>query len=315
MNPSRKIWRSGPITCALVAAGGLLLALAPAASAVSKLGKQWTKRCDGFDGGATHLIAAPDMSLYLISDNGPVYRSSDNGTTWTQQTAAFDGASGSTVSGAAADYNGALFIADVNRAVWRSMDEGVSWDKRTSNYGGAEPKGLTVDESNVLYMADHSKDVWSSGDMGASWVRVCIDYGGTGTMPAGITYDAGTGGLYITDVNKSIYSSAHAGAGWNKETVSYGGANPDGGITSDNRGRLYIADAKEDVWVSSDGGSNWVRLTNDYGGGKPLAIVGGPRRRLFILDSDGAVWMSNFWMLVGWREVRNLDPATQTASP
>ena len=315
MSKIPETWWLKWMTRALLSATALLLPLAPTTSAASQLGTSWSKQSDGFDGGASRLIASPDGSLYLVSNDGPVYLSTDNGRTWTQQCSAFDGIDGEIVAGAAADYQDDLFIADASQAVWRSVDSGITWVQRTSNYGGAELKGLTVDSHGVLYIADHSKDIWSSSDAGTSWVRVSSDYGGTGTMPAGIAYDAHTDTLHITDVNKSIYSSTDAGFTWNKETVSYGGSLPDGGITCDNEGRLYIADSKQDIWMSGDGGGTWVQLAAGYGGAAPLAIVAGPHLQLFILDSNGAVWMSKIWTPTGWREPRSIDPVSHPTSP
>ena len=217
-------------------------------------GAEWSARYGhtsvALPDGSIVLMGGWDIGGYPLND---VWLSTDNGATWTQQTA---GAGWTTRYGHTSvvlpdssivlmgGYNGVSVLRDV----WRSTDKGATWGRMTEtaawmadtgyirSRGGfssvALPDGSINGSIIVMggqgYLGVHLNDVWRSQDKGVTWTQV-------------------------TGINGAEWTGRHA----HSSVVM-----PDGSIVL--MGGIG-ASIFNDVWRSTDYGATWVKVNENAG--------------------------------------------------
>ena len=243
----------------------------------------WTKR----DGHTS--VVLPDGSIVLMGgeDGGTsgtrrndVWRSTDQGTTWTQMTAtagwtARRGHTSVTLA------DGSIVLmggSDGSRRndVWRSTDQGATWTQMTPAAGWTGRNSHTsvaLPDGSIVLMGGYDgarrNDVWRSTDQGTTWTPMTATAGWTPrightsvALPDGnIVLMGGSASLRLNDV----WRSTDRGATWAQMTscASYTARSahtsvmlPDGSIVLMG-GSGGIAD----VWRSTDQGATWTQMT------------------------------------------------------
>jgi len=109
--------------------------------------------------------------LYVATGPGGVWKSSDNGTTWTLQ-GDFNGGATNDPKGIAIDSNGYIFAVGSAGNVFKSNDSGVTWVKTIDGYGGSTgTDGMEADGNDNLYILLNTK-IYKSNDSGVTWVVI-----------------------------------------------------------------------------------------------------------------------------------------------
>ena len=166
-------------------------------------GATWTRMSatSGWSGRFGHTsVALPDGSIVLIAGNAPndfgtkndVWRSTNNGSTWSQQTAATafleryfhasvalsDGTI--VVTGGRA---GGVTVDTLFNDTWQSTDKGATWTSVNSSSGwrARDRHGMVaMPDDSILLMGgnvnntvdDFVNDTWRSTDKGATWTQI-----------------------------------------------------------------------------------------------------------------------------------------------
>jgi hypothetical protein len=248
---------------------------------------EWTRRSNH-----TSVVLPDDSSIVLMGGAGwdnylnDVWRSTDQGTTWTQMTAdaGWRGRAGHTsvalpdgsivlMGGVYSDAGLAKYLNDVWRstdqgATWTQMTDAAPWTKRRSHSSVALPNGSIVlmggyDGSN------HRNDVWRSTDQGATWTEMTTAAEwSTRHDHSSVAMPDGSIVLMGGFLNKNdIWRSTDQGATWMQMTAAaewtgrYGHTSvvlPDGSIIlMGGLGDSY----RNDVWRSTDQGAIWTQVT------------------------------------------------------
>ena len=189
-------------------------------------------------------VAMPDGSIILMGgcydnvDKNDVWRSIDNGATWTQQTASAEWSvrshhrSVAMPDGSIVLMGGCYGYTNYND-VWRSTDSGVTWTLVNASAGWSARYGhssvVMPDGSIVLMGGDdgsYKNDTWRSIDLGVTWTRV------------------------------------NASAGWSARNAHSSVAMPDGSIVLlGGHGSNY----ENDTWRSTDNGATWTQVNASSG--------------------------------------------------
>jgi choice-of-anchor A domain-containing protein/uncharacterized repeat protein (TIGR01451 family) len=228
------------------------------------------------------LTSAPlILSINTDSDNnlvastvaGKIFRSSDNGATWSQINQSLDNVRTiwSTLSTSDKMY------AATEQGLYISTDKGVKWVISTLN--GKDVRSIVSDASGKLYAGTWGGGVFVSADAGVTW----------NALGAGMTNLNVTSVIMASD--QSIYAGTFGGGifkltsgtdSWNKVSGT------DSKIwtmhlTAANE--LYAASYGQGVFVSTDNGSTWSQ---------PVASAGTKYVTSILSDKDGNVFMSSF---------------------
>ncbi|MBN2147341.1 MAG: hypothetical protein JW726_08130 [Anaerolineales bacterium] len=148
---------------------------------------EWVGRSGGFSS-----AALPDGSIVLMGGyntsggyRSDVWRSTDNGASWTQMTAAAEWSARTSHSSVALTDGSIVLMGGNNSSgrlndVWRSTDNGASWTQMTANAEWAARiyhACVALPDGSIILMGGYDgtnyfNDMWHSTDNGATWVEV-----------------------------------------------------------------------------------------------------------------------------------------------
>ena len=234
-------------------------------------------------------VVMPDGSLVLMggieyynsveSYKNDVWRSTDNGATWTQITASA-GWSGRVHHSSVAMPDGSIVLmggdegGNKKNDVWRSTDNGATWTKMTESAGWtarSEHSSVAMLDGSIVLIggrisnsAGFKNDVWRSTDKGATWTQVnaSADWSaraghssqvmpdGSIVLMGGRVYDSNSADGFKNDVwrstdNGATWTDVNASAGWSARCAQSSVSMPDGSIVLMGG---YDGSNKNDVW-------------------------------------------------------------------
>jgi len=189
-------------------------------------------------------VALPDNSIVVMGGYdasyarlNDVWRSTDQGATWTEMTAEAAW-SGRTEHASVALPDGSIVVmggiddsSQWLHDVWRSTDQGATWTQMTANAAWSARYGHTsvaLADGSILLMGgadgDHAGDVWRSTDQGATWTQMTAE------------------------------------AEWPARVFHNSNALPDGSVVIIGGQSAVVVECK-DVWRSTDQGATWTQLS------------------------------------------------------
>ncbi len=229
-------------------------------------------------------VVMPDGSIVLMGGKigstpyfvNDVWRSTDNGATWTQvnASAGWAGRDGHT---SVVMPDGSIVLMGGNRNsflndVWRSTDNGATWTQVNASAGWAERwchSSVVMPDGSIILTGgfaggNYMNDVWRSTDNGATWTQVNASAGWSAraghssvAMPDGSIVLMGgetpISPYWVNDVwrstdNGATWAEVNASAGWARRYWHSSVAIPDGSIVLMG-GRLDGGlNYKNDVW-------------------------------------------------------------------
>jgi len=251
--------------------------------ATTPLSAQWTQT-NGPYGGTIRALAVNGPNLFAATEQGRgVYRSTDDGVSWTQSGLSPLSVSSLAVNGPSLFAGGGSFSGSF---VYRSTDNGSTWDLAgTGLPGSSGVRCFAVSDTN-LFAGTHGGGIYRSTDNGTTW-------------------NASNAGVTNNDVNALVVSGENLIAGTN------------GGIfLSTNNGDLWTsvnpelttspvnAFAVRDSFAFAGVGSGLLR-SSDYGASWLAGGVGLPPETINALAVSGdAVLLGSS---KGWGVFRSTD--------
>jgi photosystem II stability/assembly factor-like uncharacterized protein len=242
-------------------------------------GTSWQARSPALPDGALVLAFGLDPAspgtLYVLTGGsvaGDVYRSTDDGGTWTRR-----GAAGATATAFAVSPEGAVLYAGTGSGVRRSLDGGATWEAEPALFHGRPTSLLAVPPSppGVVYANTALLGLFKSSDQGASWQWE----------------SRGFGTQFILDVAAAprgsfLYASAHGlglvvskdrGATWSWFGPVMGEAHV--AVDPRNGRRAWSVDETGVVTETRDGGAtaHQMRIADGFCL-EPWALAADPRR-------------------------------------
>ena len=235
--------------------------------------------------------------IYASTNNNGIYKSLDEGVTWTQlQDFGFGCGPMDILFG---NNFSILTVKGSNRGIWSSTGDLFSWQKKV---GGFDPNTVTQDINGNLYAGGNSaggKELYKSSDAGATWSKISSLYG------VQIIRADSNGKVFLTEGgNNPLFVSSNQGTSFTQiNTLSL----PNSGISYPEdilftNNKMFIT--KGQVYYSKDDGVNFTQLdkitfptagTFNYGpGGAPSGNYGDSTNRmemignrLFVASLDG----------------------------
>jgi hypothetical protein len=239
------------------------------------------------------VISSKTGTVYVSSYNGSVttvYRSSDDGLTWTP-VAIYPGWSTNPVPICASSVTGTAYAAYGNSGLYRSTNDGLTWDRVTgvpSYLGGVNPSVVISSATGTLYASSYDGShtiLYRSSDDGLTWDR---ESRVTGVLLA--PRQIGQPWLALSAAN-TLVVSADDGLTWNactdRSVIVYGlslSLNGDGNpVLLNQDGIRYTTDGH--VWTLSPYLGISVLGTVSSSGMLPAVVANG----VVWLNSSGAI--------------------------
>lgn len=260
-----------------------------------------------FIGRSPVLNSSPQSDISTSTNLFGVYRSTDNGETWTQTELKTIN-----VMALAVNRNNHIFAGTVypEFGVFRSFDNGDHWDKV---YASDQTwfESMAINSEGDVFVGG-SEGVLRSEDNGDTWVHV--NHGLEVNSVVALVLD-GTERIYA-GVRSSVYRSADNGDSWAEifrmdDSWVYD-------IAFDSKGHIFIGTANAGVVRSKDDGETWENVTSNLRHGWVRSIMVNSRDDLYA-GTSGAVSRSldggDTWMDVasGLPEIADIQILTLNA--
>ncbi|MBL0176379.1 MAG: T9SS type A sorting domain-containing protein [Ignavibacteria bacterium] len=248
------------------------------------------QRANGPFGGIVTCYASDSNDVYAGTDDGGVYRSSDNGVSWVFASSGINGSKVASLLVA----NGSVFAA-LDAGVYRSMDKGATWVHADS--GIAKGINALACIGSALYAASNGAGVFLSTNNGASWTAI----GPTGAGVYAISLCALGTDLYVGTTNY-IYKTTNNGASWQNQSsgipasgyaiyglATLGSAIYAVPIVNSSYFGVYVSTNGGAQWTSANGNlSKYVEVETIHTGGTTLYV--GTRLGVHASTDNGGSW-------------------------
>jgi photosystem II stability/assembly factor-like uncharacterized protein len=255
-------------------------------------------------------IAAIGSTLFMATSYDGVYKSDDDGLTWTPANFGMGpkDVRALTVGGSSTLIAGTHYVG-----IYRSTDMGSSWNKSMAGF----PAGSSIESmlaTNDFIFAGTRDGVYRTGDNGVSWTKLggandTVNYSGVRGLCElnGAIY----AGMRI-QFRATVYKSIDAGQTWTRS----GSGLPDNlvfidALTTSNDN--IIAATDEGIYYSSDEGDSWhlanaPNLSIPYvaaGGGYAYAIL--PNQGIYKSADGGVNWSLSLGSTVDYVRLAAVD--------
>jgi photosystem II stability/assembly factor-like uncharacterized protein len=277
---------------------------------------------------------------------GDVFRSDDNGMSWTEASSGLNISSGQHPISSFAISGSNIFATSYLRGVFRSSDRGVNWTEVNSGLLSFGVGPLAVSGTNIFVGwvsangDNYLSNIYRSTDSGTSWV---VTSKGLTLNEDPISCIAVLDTDIFASLN-SIYRSPNQGATWDSlklgegqcfavidTTLFFAGINDSGISRSTDRGAHWIAAGhglpgtivemavldtilfaatRDSVFVSTDYGDQWSAedsgLTSD-----PILSMAASKDYLFVGTAHTGVWRLSISNITGLASVQQPAQATE----
>lgn len=232
----------------------------------------WEQVANGLTSVVINDVAMGDDGVCIAVSNGAVYRSIDNGLTWTIYTHASLTGGASKVQ---TDGSG-VWVVLYNTQAQRSLDNGITWQSYQFQSGSATILSFKTDQRGVWVAALSTGRPRVSTNNGQTWAEL-----GSGSTPIAATAieTDGDGYWLFGTGNGQVYQAQSGSWVYTAVTTGY----PSQGISG-------IATDRKGVWLIT-GGQHVTRSLNDRVTWETMASANLAGSGKLITNRDG-VWVS-----------------------
>jgi Leucine-rich repeat (LRR) protein len=230
--------------------------------------------------------------IFAGTADGGVFRSTDNGSTWT---AVNSGLSNLSVYSFTVLSPGDIFAGTSAGGIFRSVNEGTTWSAVNSGIPGSIVWAITSNSSNQVFAGTFGRGVFRSNDFGSSWTACNTGITDLNIMslvvhPAGYIFAGTSGG--------KIYKSTDNGNSWSLTPGSLP-SKPVMCFLINSSRVMFIGIETYGVYKSTDNGDSWTQvnegITNNTIEALAMNSLGhlyaGTGDGIFRSTNEGASWL------------------------
>lgn len=278
-------------------------------------GGSWSNVCSFGAGEIVYSLAyGSDGSIYAGTWGGKIYKSTNNGTSWTvinagmnvsfiwslnisggyifaateQGVYKFNGTTWTLTTLAGKDvhalvsYNGTIYAATWGFGIYKSTDNGSSWIQINSGLNGfLAIQSLTVYNGGI-YAGTSGGGVFKCTN-GTDWTKLGCGYTAIWSMAS--TSSAVLAGTY----GDGLYRSLDGGLSWTKTSLNISFVYS---ISVNLSGKIYVSSLTNGVFTSTDNGATWNSIGMD-GYGVSSLLVSTTTNNVYVGTKEGKMFMTN----------------------
>ncbi len=268
-------------------AGEIVYSLAYGSNGIIYAGTMGGKIYKSTDNGTTWTVINAGMNVSFIwslnISGGYIFAATEqgvykySGTTWTLTTL-----SGKDVH-SLASYNGTVYAATWGFGIYKSSDNGSSWTQINNGLGSfLAIQALTITSNGNVFAGTAGGGVFKCSD-GVNWTKLTCSYSVIWSMAS--TSTAVFAGTY----GDGLYRSLDAGLSWTKTSLNISFVYS---ITVNLSGKIYVSSLTNGVYTSTDNGTTWNSIGMD-GYGVSSLLVSTTSNNVYVGTKEGKVFMSS----------------------
>ncbi len=233
-------------------------------------GQTWSLAYTYSNTNITSIEADTSGSVFVGTIHN-VYRSTDNGATWSETT---NGLTNYIAQNFATNSLGYTYVGSYGLPLVYTADLGENWTK-FDNLGHIWAQGLAINASDHIFVGTEN-GMFKSVDNGVNWTTVFPDT--TYFMSISIKSD---GTIFASANEDGVFRSSDNGASWT--SVNNGFINNEGirPIIFDSNGYIYAGSDSGSVYHSTNNGDTWVSVSNGLPNEEIHALTTNPEGHLF----------------------------------
>ena len=246
-------------------------------------GVNWFNVSTGLPARQIDVLFADGSNIFAAENDAGVYRSTDNGLSWT--------VTGITVAYVYrfASIGTNLFAGDANSGVYLSTDNGVSWTSINKGLTNTLIRTLFANGTN-LYAGTRGGGAFLSTDNGANWTSILgLNKYVYSFANIGSNLFAGTG-------NAGIFLSTDNGITWKAVNNGITSFYPVYSLVTSGS-NLFAGTYGGGVYLSTDNGSNWTEV-NEGLTFKSIQVLAVSGSYLFAGADQSGVWRRSLSELI-----------------
>jgi photosystem II stability/assembly factor-like uncharacterized protein len=218
-----------------------------------------------------YIFAGTGGGTSGIEGNG-VFRSTDNGNTWTQS-----GLAGLFIWDLAINSSGHIFAGTMNQGVWRSTNNGDSWTQINDGFNSLDNtvNSLSVNSFGHIY-AGSVNSIYRSTNNGNSWTAInSPNYNGFYPLVINSNNDI------VVGAGSRLFRSTNNGQNWAEITLANAQTSS---VAFNELGHLFVGNLLG-IYRSTNNGDNWTQINNGINVGSFIAVND------FSINSVGTIYV------------------------
>ncbi len=215
---------------------------------------QWETK--GPYGGYISALASKDNNIFAGTFVNGVFRSTDDGKTWT---AANAGLQSTWVRSMASNKDG-VFAGTQYYGVYFSSDNGLTWVNRSNGLTSLEIENIFAAGTDLFVTTLNG--VFFSSDNGLTWVKRS---NGLGSITRCNTYEQMGDTVYGGTNGQGLFMTTNKGQLWVKVTSGLPSQGAVYFFSMTKKGNMIYASTSDGIYVSNDRGVNWMKAGTSFG--------------------------------------------------
>jgi photosystem II stability/assembly factor-like uncharacterized protein len=193
------------------------------------------------------------------TEGNGVFRSTDNGNTWTQS-----GLAGLFIWDLAINSSGHIFAGTMNQRVYRSINNGESWTQIIDGFHQLDNtvNSLAINSFGHIYAGSVSS-IYRSTNNGNSWTAInSPNYNGFYPLVINSNNDI------VVGAGSRLFRSTNNGQNWTEITIANAQT---GSVAFNELGHLFVGNLLG-IYRSTNNGDNWTQINNGINVGSFIAV-------------------------------------------
>jgi hypothetical protein len=206
------------------------------------------------------------------TEGNGVFRSTDNGNTWTQS-----GLADLFIWDLAINSSGHIFAGTLNQGVWRSTNNGDSWTQINDGFNNLDNtvNSLSVNSFGHIY-AGSVNSIYRSTNNGNSWTAInSPNYNGFYPLVINTNNDI------VVGAGSRLFRSTNNGQNWTEITIANAQT---GSVAFNELGHLFVGNILG-IYRSTNNGDDWTQINNGINVGSFIAV------NEFSINSVGTIYV------------------------
>jgi photosystem II stability/assembly factor-like uncharacterized protein len=254
-------------------------------------GSNWTILSSGIIKSQVYALAMPASNAwYACTGRNQIWKSTDAGLTWIQQTNPLTGTSALNDI-VFADANTGYAVGNSGGIV-KTTDGGITWTSLTSPHGTTAIYSMHMFDAQKLITVGGTSKAYLTTNGGANWSPITVGLPGNYFAVKFLNNNLG----YVTSYSSpsgTVAKTTDGGVTWTAQTLPSNATISIWGIAIKDNNIAWLADANGNIFYTYNGGTTWNSAKKNCGNGFfSMAIAG---TKLFAAGSGGTI-------LQGWAD-------------